>query len=371
MVSERGAERVDRRFNEGRRPKTTERHPHGRRSRPRVRRSPASTKPSSEDDERTQLTFSVASAVPGYFPQREPSSRRQTERSFAWIRPRATSTKSFNEAVVRRRRRAPQTSWGEPLFPFFSRTLQRSRRPRASGERPSRSRRVCVVSACFSEAVVQRRRRGARRLDGGACIRSKLQLSRRPKTTEKAEWPPRKGPRAGVLPAKPSSEATESRRCSCTAPVRIQPLASNEAVVRRRRRGPSAFGTWMPSRCTCFQRSRRPKTTDRRSNVGVTWWSVGRCFNRRAVVRRRRKCKEVMASTAPKGDAEKLPTKPSSEDDGECTGCDWTAIPVLAVMLQRSRRPRPEEMVVTERHRPREPSNGTRFNEAVVRRRRR
>jgi hypothetical protein len=139
----------------------------------------ASTKPSSEDDgergssTRKRAPLSRRARGASTKPSSEDDGERRAQHSaaMAWSR--------FNEAVVRRRRRAP---WRGSLTPTTPR-LQRSRRPKTTerelmtaapgprriastkpsseddGEAGVRSQ-VRHLHACFNEAVVRRRRRG-------------------------------------------------------------------------------------------------------------------------------------------------------------------------------------------------------------------
>ena len=183
-----------------------------------------STKPPSEDDGETTHPWARSSLARSLQRSRRPKT---TER-FRYAYFTSFDAWTFNEAAVRRRRRAAGCC---------------NRIPRARGS--------------FNEAAVRRRRRvGALRMH--ARVRTHLQRSRRPKTTE---------------------------RYCITHLFLLAGGAFNEAAVRRRRRA----GRW--------GRSADP----------------GRSFNEAAVRRRRRGCRareRHHGRLAPS-------TKPPSEDDGE------------------------------------------------------
>ena len=137
--------------------------------------------------------------------------------------------------------------------------------------------------------------------------RSSLQRSRRPKTTESpSEHPP------SERELDRFNEAVVRRRRRGPRPdVRLEGRLGrfNEAVVRRRRRVGHACAYCL--RTDVLQRSRRPKTTE---SARRRCWSTGGpdCFNE-AVVRRRRR----------------------GHSWGRCT---WPS-----ALLQRSRRPKTTE----------------------------
>ena len=369
--------------------------------------------------------------------------RRRRARLDAPIDDGASSSSCFNEAVVRRRRR-DETQDGRTCvrkgvcnrFQFEAvvrKTTEssgyresmavRAQSGRASastkpssGKTTESARRIArrprrpAISGRFNEAVVRRRRRGsaARRDRHRASAVGALQRSRRPKTTESCG---RRLTRASQRCSRFNEAVVRRRRRGSRAQTYIgSPAGFNEAVVRRRRRGDDR----LMRRRAVLQRSRRPKTTERTSSLYAAVWSgalqrsrrpkttesgprgsaaprARACFNE-AVVRRRRRgatrgstrCGEG-ASTKPsseddgeRGDAStrrrrtrldpparRASTKPSSEDDGE------------AGSPRRSSRAwiRFNEAVVRRRRRGGSrrtgPSRALRFNEAVVRRRRR
>ena len=163
-----------------------------------------------------------------------------------------TKAPSFNEAVVRRRRRArspavrrgrpallqrsrrPKTteSGSRPVFSASSGRLQRSRRPKTT-ERRRPSRRSSRTPR-FNEAVVRRRRREPATFSRPTTIDG-LQRSRRPKTTERWRSPPT-SPRPQPLQRSRRPKTTERRPRSSIGANGSG--CFNEAVVRRRRRGP-------------------------------------------------------------------------------------------------------------------------------------
>ncbi len=331
----------------------------------------------------------------------------------------------FNEAVVRRRRRASLES---RCCPVIALALQRSRRPKTTesrlrveladvdplastkpsseddGECPS-SGAAPAARTRFNEAVVRRRRRAqlsARALTG----RLMLQRSRRPKTTESrlgAHRAPDVAPSASTKPSSEDDGEGADDRMTTT-----ETACFNEAVVRRRRRGRPSGPSWdrcdgrfneavvrrrrRAARRPCgasfsvtLQRSRRPKTTERRTSLSTSS-ALPRCFNE-AVVRRRRR----VAAVAMTGKCSRnASTKPSSEDDGEHSG-SWriSQLPGSfneAVVRRRRRVARAPPRAVRVVHASTKPSSeddGERFdqslqrptragfNEAVVRRRRR
>ena len=182
-----------------RRPKTTERT---RQAHHQARLSPPSTKPPSEDDGEAAQVCPHSPAVAPLQRSRRPKT---TERTGPGRAPRS-SGRSFNEAAVRRRRRAGTSRQRKaPRSPFNEAAVRRRRR--ALDDAASWQAR-----AAFNEAAVRRRRRAGGRQRVPACV----------------------GP-------------------------------FNEAAVRRRRRVPPSIGTgvhfWI------LQRSRRPKTTERRMEL--------------------------------------------------------------------------------------------------------
>ncbi len=159
---------------------------------------------------------------------------------------------------------------------------------------------------------------------------------------------------------KPSSEDDGEARSS--RPPRRRASCFNEAVVRRRRRA-SIKLTLCTERVLpmCFNEAvvrRRRRGAARRGPAS----RPSRRFNE-AVVRRRRRGRFRQCTRRSDPDAS---TKPSSEDDGERM-IMWLTIPCVRP-LQRSRRPKTTERGGAGERMGR---STARFNEAVVRRRRR
>ena len=158
------------RLQRSRRPKTAER---SRRRPVSCASAPASTEPPSEDGGEGRLRSTRATPTRGF----NGAAVRRRRRDWAAVRV-STRIICFNGAAVRRRRREGSTAPARPASPM----LQRSRRPKTA-ESCVGSDAMAAVPDSFNGAAVRRRRRGEHVLlarVGDAA----LQRSRRPKTAE-------------------------------------------------------------------------------------------------------------------------------------------------------------------------------------------
>ena len=235
-------------------------------------------------------------------------------------------------------------------------SLQRSRRPKTTERSRGRGTSASRASS-FNEAVVRRRRRGTARRDRDVWNRVP---STKPSSEDDGERSAASRPSpVGPPSTKPSSEDDGETDATQALQGVLNLLQRSRRPKTTERPEVASMG---PSRRDALQRSRRPKTTES-TRDRLAACTAPESFNE-AVVRRRRRGRwacptprsRSQPSTKPSSEDDgeglvtaqalrrHLPsTKPSSEDDGEIPLYDaWT--PRL-MSLQRSRRPKTTERV--------------------------